>query len=91
MGGTVEHRAGGLEDGLLRCNALKTDKDINETRMWMVLIPQSVVGLYLTADLSRDAGKLWVGGKYGQIFNSFNKRSCGDPTAVPVFIREISI
>lgn len=54
-------------------------------------IPQRITGLYLAADLSRDAGELWVGGKYGQVFHGFNERSCSDATTVPVFLREISI
>lgn len=49
-------------------------------------IPQRLTGWYLAADLSRDAGELWVGGKYGQVFHGFNQRSCGDATAVPVFL-----
>lgn len=54
-------------------------------------IPQRLPGSYLTADLSRDAGKLWVGGEYGQVFHGFNQRGCGNATAVPVFLREIAI
>lgn len=54
-------------------------------------IPQRLAGLYLAADLSRDAGELWVGGEHGQVFHGFNERSCGDATAVPVLLREISI
>lgn len=72
VGGTVEHGAGGLEDGFLRCSALKTDEDIDKTGIWTVSTCSRLAWLYLTADLSRDTGKLWVGGKYSQIFNSFN-------------------
>lgn len=46
---------------------------------------------HLAADLCRDAGKLWVGGKCGQVFHSLDERSRGDSTSVPVLLREIPI
>lgn len=46
---------------------------------------------YFAADLSGDAGKLWIGSKCCQVFHSLDQWSCGDSTPVPVLLREITI
>lgn len=39
---------------------------------------------YLSTDLSRNADKLGIGGKGGQVFHSFNERSSGGPALVAI-------
>lgn len=46
---------------------------------------------HLAADLSRNAGELWVRGEGGEVLHSFNQWSRGYSTPVPVLLGEISI
>lgn len=46
---------------------------------------------YPRADLSRNTGKLWVGGKRSQIVHSFYQRTSGSLTILPVLLVKCSI
>lgn len=46
---------------------------------------------YLVADLSWDAGKLWVGSKCCQVFYGLDQRGSGDSALVSVLLWEITI
>lgn len=46
---------------------------------------------YLIADLSRDAGELWIRRKRCEVLNSLYEWSCGHQTRVPILLREITI
>lgn len=49
------------------------------------------VNSYLRADLSRDAGKLRVGGESSQVVHSFNQRASGSSALLSVLLVEGSI
>lgn len=61
------------------------------TGCWWILDIPVVTWSYLAADLSRDAGELWIGGKRCEVFHSFNQWSRGYSTPAPVLLGEISI
>lgn len=65
------------------------DVDLAETACRLVVTDGSTS--HLAADLSRNAGELWVGGERGEVLHGLYQWSRGYPTPVPVLLREISI
>lgn len=88
VGGAVQHGARRLEDGLLGGSALENrnglDADLAETSCGPTVADGSTS--HLAADLSRNAGELWVGRKRGEVLHGLNQRSRGYSTPVSVLL-----